>query len=559
MKSMRRATGFLALAGFVLVAGCTDTKGKLNRFLDETADVRTPPPDTSVGGGTIADVNGTFLLALEATIAPGLPLQFLTTVKFTEDAAGGGGTLDLDLQPLALDLGSTTSPRTPVGDPIVAHGVPVAADGSWVADLGTVAVPGAANPLTGSDISANVVLHGVIQSADLMCGTVTGKIFSPIQSDLAGSTFAAARVPPEAAQDPSKLPGEGAMLVACPGGGQPGADAATADAGEADAGPTDAGPTDVGTPDAGGGSDAVTPTDTGTTPAGCPTVDLSGTWEVQFKTNLSDPNTIGITFEASGDAATCFTGTVFSKTDGAALGTVESATLDGDNIVIVIPDFFIPADANPVTHEDATAKVTLTATQSTDSTMCGTILFEPDFLPITANGDFAGVKDGSGYSLKGYTCDDIEQSGPPSAPACLPVDLRGTWEVQFKTNLSDPNTIGMTLEASGDDATCYTGKVFSKTDGSDLGTVQSATLDGDNIVIVIPDFFIPADANPVTHEDATAKVTLTATQSTDSTMCGTILFEPDFLPITANGDFAAVKDDSGYSLSGFTCDDISGP
>jgi hypothetical protein len=207
MKPIRRplASSRLLALPFVLglattpLAGCPSPKPdeKYDEFLEETEDEREDAANMKLDvGGSLADVNGTFLFALAAIINPPTPLQFFTTVTFEPLADGTGGTMSLSMQPLALDQGQALVPRTPVGDPLEISGVMVDASGSFmVAPTEDLMVPGAANPITGGDIVVQgLVLTGSIQSEDIMCGSVTGMVTAPVMLDLAGSTFAAERV-----------------------------------------------------------------------------------------------------------------------------------------------------------------------------------------------------------------------------------------------------------------------------------------------------------------------------------------------------------------------------
>ncbi|MCA9711455.1 MAG: hypothetical protein KDK70_36795, partial [Myxococcales bacterium] len=81
----------------------------------------------STGGNALPDISGEFLMAVSTVIDPSLPLQYIATFDFTP--AGMGGTVNVELQPLALDQGSTTVPRTAFGAPMSYLGLPVAPDG----------------------------------------------------------------------------------------------------------------------------------------------------------------------------------------------------------------------------------------------------------------------------------------------------------------------------------------------------------------------------------------------------------------------------------------------
>ena len=58
-----------------------------------------------------------------------------------------------------------------------------------------------ANPISGGDILATIVLDGRILSDDAWAGAVSGMATQPVAADLAGSTFGALRV-----ADPSDRP-----------------------------------------------------------------------------------------------------------------------------------------------------------------------------------------------------------------------------------------------------------------------------------------------------------------------------------------------------------------
>ncbi len=196
-----------------LAAGCPspEPQEKYDAFLDQTKEEREDAANTKMDmGGALADVSGTFLFALSAVIDPTHPMQFYTTVTFTP--GGDGGTLAMDLQPLSLDVGSTTAPRMQVGEVLSLPATPVDAAGAFGFVIeNPVMVTGAANPITGGDIVATLELSGVIQSEDVFCGTVTGMVTQPLMLDLMGSTFAAQRV-----TGMDALPTE--VLYACPAG-----------------------------------------------------------------------------------------------------------------------------------------------------------------------------------------------------------------------------------------------------------------------------------------------------------------------------------------------------
>lgn len=214
-SSSNPAVRLLVAVALVALTGCPspDAPGKYDDFIDQTEEEREDAANVKMDqGGALADVNGDFLLALAAVIAPETPLQFYATVTFTPST--DGGMLQMNLQPLSLDVLATTVPRQPVGDSLELQAVPVNATGGFELPITEpVMVTGMANPITGSDIVATLNLSGTIQSEDLFCGTVTGMVTAPLMLDLTGSTFAAVRVP-----SVDMLPGD-PITAACPMGG----------------------------------------------------------------------------------------------------------------------------------------------------------------------------------------------------------------------------------------------------------------------------------------------------------------------------------------------------
>jgi hypothetical protein len=221
--------GLLLLPLFAL--GCPDSEARFDEFLDATKDERMEAADedededededtagtedtigTEESAGTedtgmegLTDMSGVYLLALETALGPDIPLQFVTTVEMTVADDAQSATASFTFQPLALEMFSLTAPRTFVGEPLTFEGIVYDADGNYELDMGLVMVTGAANPITGSDIAATLVIDGHIVHVDAMCGTITGELMSPLTYDLAGSTFAMTRLDDDGS-DPATLP-----------------------------------------------------------------------------------------------------------------------------------------------------------------------------------------------------------------------------------------------------------------------------------------------------------------------------------------------------------------
>lgn len=198
--------GFSGAAGLWLaaLAGCVDTEARYQDFLDRTGELRVMLDAGPVSAERV-DFSGDYLLALSTVVSPDAPILFATRAQVSSDLA----TVALELQPLATD--TSEPPRAPVGEPIVAPEAPYAPDGTFEADLGTVQVPGAANPITGSDITATVRIRGLARpdgaAGYFFCGEALGMVTVPLALDLAGSSFGA--VPSPDVQD-------AVPLLACP-------------------------------------------------------------------------------------------------------------------------------------------------------------------------------------------------------------------------------------------------------------------------------------------------------------------------------------------------------
>lgn len=188
--------GLAAMAIFGVFApqlGCNgpDPEAKYEDFVDETEDDRDIPPAKEDLATIEGDISGDFLLAVSTTVDLSKPLQFIATNTVTE--ADGKQTLATCLQPLTLTQGKVLVPRVPIGDPLCFAGLEIV-DGAFTIDAGIVMVTGEANPITGANIVASLVMAGTIQSDDLYCGTVTGEVMEPPVGDITGSSFAAVRL-----------------------------------------------------------------------------------------------------------------------------------------------------------------------------------------------------------------------------------------------------------------------------------------------------------------------------------------------------------------------------
>ncbi|HWB75153.1 MAG TPA: hypothetical protein VG755_09355 [Nannocystaceae bacterium] len=152
-------------------------------------------------------LGGEQLFAIALVVDPAHPLQWLAEVRQTD--LSRGASLTVELHSLSLDPGATTTPRALVGSPNFFEGT-FASDGSFAIELPEITVVGAANPITGSDLTLQLVLEGVVMDDQLWCGRVSGSITSPLMLDLTGSTFAGTP-----AYEGSQLVGD-PIVAACP-------------------------------------------------------------------------------------------------------------------------------------------------------------------------------------------------------------------------------------------------------------------------------------------------------------------------------------------------------
>jgi hypothetical protein len=198
----------------IFTAGCADPQGQFDDFTerkaaidaDASTDAASLPdsrkPDLVNQNGsdagqqceivTQSDMPQHYLFSLSTKIIKTKPILALT--EFTISDLNGSPAISLHAQPL-----DATDKITPVGNPIVGGPFPIKPDGSFVADLGSVTVPGQANPISGSDIVSTLILNAqpgsVCSPANLICGPVDGVVSQPIAgfslSDGSNFTFQA--------------------------------------------------------------------------------------------------------------------------------------------------------------------------------------------------------------------------------------------------------------------------------------------------------------------------------------------------------------------------------
>jgi hypothetical protein len=193
--SPRFASTFLVGSIVLLLAGCPDAAEELDRF--DSDYKRIFPPTSGAGGAMMCAapeagaLDGDFVFAVSANLDRTKPLLFDTDLVTT--AAGDSVEFSLTIQPLnAMDR------MTPLGSMTTVGPFPVNADGTFVADLPPIDVPGEANPISGNPITADITLTGALcpsdggggaggMSGSFFCGTLDG--FANEVIPLMGSTW----------------------------------------------------------------------------------------------------------------------------------------------------------------------------------------------------------------------------------------------------------------------------------------------------------------------------------------------------------------------------------
>ena len=190
----------------VALAGCVDAHSRFDEFTERVVDAQANQID---GSGALAEIDGEFLLTIQPGFDANHFLKFVATSDITID--GSSGTLSLSFQPLAAERCDEGNGGNEVGDAIEANDLPVDMNGAFELMHDGAMVTMLANDVTCTDIVANLVLNGLIQSADLFCGEVSGRVLTT-GSNLEGSTFGAIRIEPGTRGD-ANLP---EPVKACP-------------------------------------------------------------------------------------------------------------------------------------------------------------------------------------------------------------------------------------------------------------------------------------------------------------------------------------------------------
>lgn len=179
---------WLAVGLMAATAGCPDPDGAFDDFTERIGNVDPSGTGGSVGVGggctvpAAGELDGEYLFSLVAKQSPKKPAPLKATLTTTDGAAGLEFTLDM--QPLSAE-----DRVSEVGSPFSLGPFPVNDDGSFEADWGTISVPPDTNPLTSSELVAEVQIIGTLCPSEFFCGIANGDIVMPAPINIDGSTW----------------------------------------------------------------------------------------------------------------------------------------------------------------------------------------------------------------------------------------------------------------------------------------------------------------------------------------------------------------------------------
>lgn len=178
-----------AVASLTLV-GCVDARADYDDFGGRLVDAGSGDVDGEVVSELPA-VDGEWFLAVRPNLPEDRIIRFRATIDITAVTANTG-LIDVTAQPLSV------ADATAVGEAFVALEQEVQSDASFDAPfVGTL--PGAANPVSGTNADIDAVLVAQLRNDDFMCGELTG-MAGPLP--LAGTTWAAVRITGETLPTP---------------------------------------------------------------------------------------------------------------------------------------------------------------------------------------------------------------------------------------------------------------------------------------------------------------------------------------------------------------------
>ncbi len=187
-----RVRGRLFVGGaavtLALLTGCPDPDAKFADFVQRHGDIygMGTGGQVGVGGGCAVplagELDGQYLFSLVAKQSPGKPAPLRATL--TTSAGTSGLQFALELSPLSAD-----DRVTAVGAPFGLGPFDVGSDGTFEADWGTITVPRETNPISDSELTAEVQLLGTLCPGAYFCGVANGTILMPVMLSIDGSSW----------------------------------------------------------------------------------------------------------------------------------------------------------------------------------------------------------------------------------------------------------------------------------------------------------------------------------------------------------------------------------
>jgi hypothetical protein len=188
----------LPAIGLGLCTACADASARYHDFSRRAEDVGfdaqpdaggacTPPPPNSIEGRA--------LLAVETTLTAGAPILFFGDITTPE--IDGTTHVVFDYHPL-----DASDRATPLGETLHVGPIPIQPDGTFEVHMPEDTLPGAGNPtLPGIPITSELdLVASICGVAAFYCGTVSGRVTSPLRGEIAGrfglSIFPADADPP---------------------------------------------------------------------------------------------------------------------------------------------------------------------------------------------------------------------------------------------------------------------------------------------------------------------------------------------------------------------------
>lgn len=180
--------GWLGVGLVACLTGCPDPGAEFTDFIQRHGDLygEGTGGQIGVGGGcavpAAGEVDGEYLFSLVAKQSPKKPAPLKASLTTADGPAGLE--LTLAMQPISAD-----DRVTEVGAAFTLGPYPVNGDGTFEADFGTITVPPETNPISGSELVAEVQILGTLCPGDYFCGPANGTILMPVMLDIDGSAW----------------------------------------------------------------------------------------------------------------------------------------------------------------------------------------------------------------------------------------------------------------------------------------------------------------------------------------------------------------------------------